>query len=800
MSLTELRELVNEKLSGLEELTTPIGELDQAHWSRELDHSDSAESPLSDLGSVRLGGTITIAAHLSRRDDPPLDLDQIEGDNQESDLAWASFVFSANGDASLSTSRMPMSGVSVNAGVEADGKIQLAHHRSLRQTETSLSALTGLARDLRLPYGLDHELPEGDILEVILDGGVALRASVGWAAGLVQEITGEVLDQLELSQPVAVSAGVTAALTVSAGIRGELRVIVQRDEASTPDRPKVRVQLNKGKDRFVGAGLKIEAGVDFVNLEEFVDAIFERALDLPNSLVDELREVQGDLEMLQERFDALRMDVRGELSEVIGKAESALQLDDLIALKDASTTLPQELQSVLQPLIEVVQISTEKIKSISEDFGARLAEGFGEAGRPLAQARQTIGRWIAAYDDLRDKAKNLVLDRAKEGIKAEFSAGINRTRSSEALLELQFDLVLARGAYESAIRGDFEPALLLAQANGANGVEVLSGTLKQTQRTGRFVGLKINFFGFKMKRDFQSWNESRVVTDVLDGSITLNSDVGASLTGGFGAQIRELRFLFEVAGAAERRGDEVFLRDPKTAYRATLFQSTELRRARAIRLAVPLHVAGARFLLGLSEGEAAHLERKIFAETGPYVLDLELEFPAATVQRIFHFEAVNEKEPVLRFWRAFVRAVELLEMPIQSGNSFVPMSRFLTDKAFADVRRNPNVNFVAKKFRVEPIPGFRIQAGAVRKIGAHVLEAVSFIESLAAVRRKLILGESARRCSKELRAMAAQTASTVGAFSTQPLAAKYLSLALLAGSDSVAVSYRFKRGNVEVTV
>lgn len=800
--LDKIRERAESALKEVQEIAQPIRDMEQDQWSKTLSVDEAG-----DLGPVELSGSLSVGAYLTRRAEAPLDLAALaagKAGEAEATSAWASFVLEGSAKAGFSTSE-PITNGSLEVGAEAEGRAALAHHRRFTPAKHGLTALTELAGDLRVPQDVEaaRTLAASDVLEVDLGGSIGLHASAGWTYGLVREIETSAFDALDLADPVAIRAGVKASLSFVAKLEGTLRVVVRSGE----EPGHVRVQLHKKTGSLVGAGLKLSGGLRIHKPDAFADGLVDKVLRLPDGLVDELRTLRSEVNGLEERLSSLQADVKKQIADAAGKASSQLGLDDLAELIDKSETLPAALRGHLEPFVEPIQSLLGKIESLQDELTSFVDDAFTEAKKPFGRVSSKLGEWIEKYETLRKKVSDVVTEHVKKGIAMDFAAGINRTRASEALLELDFDLNLgddsqAVAAYRSALSGSFVQALVLADAKGIHGVELESGTLKTLFATTRFANLKLDLFGFEIARDMSSKQELIVKEDVVTGTLTVVGQAGAKLWSKKGKQIRDLSFVFDLVSGAEKRGGRIYLTDPEVGYRATLSRGSELTDEPAAK-AIPLHVAGARELSLLGPEAADRLETDLLAATGAYRYRLELTFPPAALGRIFLLDSsLGRKELRATLRRTFRTAVERLEMVVPRGNSPLALSPYLIEASWQQVQSGRPDSVM--DFRAPSLPGVGVlQKGAQRLIGVYLLEGHRFIEGYLEAREALLEGKPARKIGKALRTMTVQVSKGTGAVGVKPLDAKYLTLALLAGPE-VEVKITFSRGSgkgaVDVTV
>jgi hypothetical protein len=450
-----------------------IKDIQRSHWQKKLQTKPSEKSELESLGTTKLSGEITAAVHITKTADPPLNLAAFEGDTDETSEAYASFVISAQGSAGFESTQAVTAG-RFGAGADAGASIALAHHRGHRQSKRAAKALVDLASDLTVPWDVDRVSAIGahDILQAEFSGRAVVRAFAGWQYGLVQEIKGSKLGDFAPDETLSVTAGAKLGVTFNAGLEGELRVLVEPGQTTSDGRRLIRVKLHKRRHAFAGAGLKLEAGLDpGENVDAFIDSILNQMLDFPDGLVDELRDAQSEIKALKTKLDGLAAGARTDIATAAGKAETKLQLGDVQKLLEKFDEQSPAVQAVLKTFKGRIDSLLARFDDQQEDLEKAVDKLSTSAKGSLDTASNKIGGWISAYEDLRQRSRDHVVHRAKQGIKMEFEAGINRTRSREALLDLEFDTHVARDAYLAAVKGNFGPALEKAPPkNGSTGI------------------------------------------------------------------------------------------------------------------------------------------------------------------------------------------------------------------------------------------------------------------------------------------------------------------------------------------
>jgi hypothetical protein len=799
MGFEDFREKAKEIIAEAQELTSPIAQLAGGEWSQEISLSESTQAELGDLGPVELKGSLNAALHLTKRPQAPEDLSAIEPDPDETDHAVASAVITAEAGAELNHQQTLAAGAGITLGADAAGRLAVGQHRRYAQTESGLQALRNLLANLRNPYDVASldALVQGELFGVELSGSGQLTATAGWQAGLVRSFEGTELEKLVPGDLGAVSAGVTAGISVHVGVEGEFRVLVDR---SPRDPDQVRVRLYRKRGDFVGAGLSISAKVQLTQAEEFVDSVFSALLELPDDFVAKVRSIQARFDDFQSRLAALSQQVKGQIAAAAGVAENALGLDDLERLRQNLGSLPPALTAPLQPIFDLLDDVQETIGGIEEELTRFVDDAFKTVSDPLETLSAKLFSWLDAYGQARQKAVELVVARAQQGITAELTAGINRTRTSETLLELDFVLNTAGLLCIEAMKGNFAPALERARTPGATGVEIVSGTLKEHTKKERFYSLRLNFFGFSTKVDFQRWNQVDVETDARTGVMTVSGEAGASLTAETNRRLNELSFLFDAYGAFEQQGDTIFT-TPETSFRATLTRSAEVRKASLFRDLIPRHLAGARQLRLIGEEREGELAEELLGNPASvYRYDLQLSFPPSSIERMFGLDlAESTKQLRPRVWEWMRQATTILDLPIPHPNGVAPLSATFIEKAIDAAQKQPLVE-VPDEVLALRFENRRFQEGASRMIWAYLRNAHFFVEAYLKARQHLQEEAPLEKATKTLSKIAAKAITGPGAIDIVPFDAKYLVFVLAEGLREVEISMTFQRGSVDVTI
>ncbi len=801
MGFEGFRDSAKEAIDKLKPLAKPISSIQSGYLTEDLSLGGSTEKALSDLTVLTLKGSLTAAVHLTRRPDAPEDLDKFEPVQDETQHAIGSMVIDAQAGAEFKHQQTIGTGLGITAGADAAARFAFAQHRRYPLAGTGLAALSDLLRNFRNPYDVDalRTLTDHELFHIELTGSGNLVASAGWEWGVVRSFEGTDLEKLVPGDLGGVSAQVTAGVSVRFGVEGRFRVFVDRSPRD-PSR-QVRVRLLRKRGHFVGAGLSIKASAQLTQPESFVDSVFTRLLQVPDGFVAQLGELRTELHELQAQISGLAQSAKDEIAEAAGVGADALDLDRLESLRQTLGQLPPAVAARLEPFLEPLDSVAEKIGDLGDELTQFVDDTFTKVTDPLETLTAKIDSWITGYEKARQKAVAFIQERAKQGIQAEITAGINRSKTSEALLELDFDLDSTSGLLIEAMKGNFTPALERARTTGATGVEIVSGTLKETTKKTRFYNLRFNIFGFKTKVDFERFNEKQLETDAKTGVLSISGKSGASLTGETNRRRNELSFLFDIYGVIEQRGDKIFT-TPETSFKATVKRSGEIRKTSQIKAIVPRHLEGARGLKLIGPEREGELRGVLLANRASvYTYELDLAFPPSSVSRMLSLD-LDESDKLLRkrLWRWMREAVEALDYPVPHSSGIVPLSSFFIDEAIAKVENKP----VGSAWR--EIDHFRgpnnklFQDGAYRMAWAYLLNARTFIGAYLATRKSLLEGVPLKKVLKKLTGLAAKTVKGAGTFSTRPFDAKYLVFALAEGLREVEIEMTFKRGSVDVTI
>lgn len=397
-----------------------------------------------------------------------------------------------------------------------------------------------------------------------------------------------------------------------------------------------------------------------------------------------------------------------------------------------------------------------------------------------------------------DEAKQVV----EKGLKAELEAGINRSSSLDALLDLDITLPERADVYRQMLAGDFTDALDKAVGPGANGVELNACSLKEVVKKLRSLSLHLNLLGFDLTRELKAYSE-KTVTRGGDGAIWLSGKAGASLKQKAGEELETAALVFDLV-ATKLVGEQ--LQQPPT-YSARLERSFATANSAEIRTLLPQHLKGAVALGLLDEEKRQPLEAAFVAEAGTYTFELAIDFPWSCLNRVFCVDRaeLGEKGYVAHVWRTFGSALRCLDATVPSTDSKrpCPMSLLLTEDRIATISERPYIALDISDPSPIAAAGYRFDPPHARIFWLQLGHVYYFVRSLAATRQALLRGTVERELAKQLTSLAHMAAALrdgVGAVKSRSIEAQYLMLALLAGERPGGARITFKRGKLEVTV
>lgn len=798
MSLDRFAAAAQDVLAELDEPGRPLAQLADDGWSQEVAVSGSTADDLRALGSVELRGAISAALRLGRGSQPPDDLQSFQVTPDDSGQALASVVIAAEGGASLRGETDLPSGIGAGFGAEAAAFLAFAQHRRASTDTTQLAALEGLVGGLRNPYSLDTlaGLGEDDLFQVQIRGSADFTATAEWSTALVRALDGSDLEELIPGPLGGVKAGVKLAATVEVGVEGDFRLLVSRSPEPGKD---VRLKLHRRTGSFVGAGLKLSAEARLSEPDKLVDSLLARVLEVPDGWVGELQALRGRLAEIEQRIRQLGDEAAERLLGAANRAGEELGADDLLALRERGEELPQPVREALAPLDQQLAAVEEALQRWRSELTRLVDETVATAQRPLAGLGEKVDRWLQAYAELRERLQSTLLEHARRGISVEMEAAINRSRTSEALLELDFEIPSTGLLCLEAMKGNFKPALERARTPGATGVEIVSGTLKETIKKERTLALRLDFFGFTFSSDFQRGDEVAFEEDAMTGTVSVFGTASGKLVQASRRRRNEIEFAFDVYGAAERRGDAVFA-TAETGFKARLHRVGEATGRAQIDFLVAAHTAATHTLGLVDAARARQIADALSAsDATPYRWQVDLAFPASAVPRMLELDfAGDAKQLERRLWEDMTWAVRQLDVPIPIANRAAPLSAFFTPSAVALVKRRgrslvPRRDPVPAELRSIRSGGQAFLEGAYWAAWTYLLDAADFIAAYLRARADLLAGVELRQVSKRLAKLSAETSRGPGMFGT-PFDAKYLVFARAEGFREAELSLTLGRG------
>lgn len=694
----ELKKLGNDiknALRQVQEIQGPLKDMNlpNGRFERDLTKDLKSTRPLGAIGSLTLSGSLGIAAHITKTNTPPLS--SFDGDPNQKELAYSSIEVQATAGAKLGGS-LPAGQTVIGYGVESNAKVKWAQHLRFSQQGSAFQAFSDLAEGLRNPYEPTDvvQLRDYEVSQVEYSGSAGLRADAGWNYGLFREIPldGGNLGDLQPKQPIGVSVGVKAGITVTVGIQGNLRIVVQKSPRGAGW---LRVKLQKKSEDFVGAGLTLQTAASLTQVDEWAAAYVKKVLD-PS------------------------------------------------AATEASVAYQQALKII----------------------------------------------------------KDKVADQALTGLRAEFKAAINRTHSTDSLLDLDLQVAICPETYRKALLGEFTEALEKARAGGAQGVELNACSLKDTVRKDRVLSLHLNLFGFNLARDLKSWNEKTVQQDT-SGAIWLSGQAGASLVQKFQKDLEGISFLFDLHAIASNSGSS--RNAALEGYSATLNRTMTLSSDDDINEVMPQHVRGAVLLGLVPDEQARQIQANLANQPGAYTFSLSLQCPEQAVRRLFLLDApgADSKYYESSLWNHLQQAAERLDVPIPSTHSNRPclMSSLINPVNIHTIKVHPDMGTSPDQWNNVALPkGCNLASPGLVLFWGYMAQAYLLIEQLGIVRDAVLRNVSYDQVAKELVRLTRSMNNQIGALHGQSFEAKFLLPALMAGPEFSEIHSTFKRGSIEIAI
>ena len=779
-------------LNQIGELTGPISALPPGQWRRGLSQDADASTELGEIGRLRLAGEIAADVFVTDSLQPPFALDDSLHDDGAT-ASYASARLAAQADANFETS-VAGTGWKAGASAEAGGRVVLATHQRVAQSAEAFGAVVDvLERAVQNPFteSFVRSMAPDEAFQFELDGRAAIQAHAGMEYGVFREFRPG--SELGIDEAVGVQAGIKAGVTVLSGIDGSLRIRVLRTSET-----KRRVQLFKRTGTSVGAGLGVTASVQFTQVEPFVHSLMERFFEIPDGLADRVLSLQRRLSAIRGQLDGLEMEAKAAVEQALGQALEATGLARLRALVESVDSQPDAVRIALTPVLDEARTLFAEIDESISDLTRFLSDAFEELAEPLTQVESQLETWLAAYSDLKKQLGDSIISRAQEGVEVEIKAALSRSRSRQALLDLEFDISHARALDDcvEAMLGDFTDALTSARSPGAHGVELLSGALKETIQRDRSFSLKANLFGFELARDLQSWTEVAMTNNLVTGSIEVTGSAGSLLVQQLGQEKDDLAFAFDFFGGALDEAGRAHL-GPDAGYRADLFRGGTTVDPDEIAFEVNSHLSFAATFGPLPEPNLAEIRRTLDEANGQYEYQIHISFSPAAIRRAFLLEQPSlDAGGAVAFIRARVRhASRLLGYHLRdTADTLMPLSSFL-EPSLDELDASPTLPL--QDFHVIVPNGPPITAGSVARLYVVSKNVRAFSAAYVQLRTHLISGGSAASVAKALRRMAQRTRSTTGSLG-EPFDAKFVALALAAGHEHVGTLLRMRRGDVEI--
>ncbi|MEM9292570.1 MAG: hypothetical protein AAGD01_12885 [Acidobacteriota bacterium] len=722
----------------------------------------------------------------------------------------------ANADGAVPSARVP-TGVGIQGGLQGGTIVAAGHHLAVSPQEPAGAALRRLLgrlagvwqgrRIAALGQSSDSSAAgatairaraETEVVDSLLTGQLELEISARYDLLHFEELAGSTLDRLRLQRSATLVTDAQAQVRLGATLEGSYRL---RATPSPRGPGIVRLSIHRHRHRFVGADLLLSLGVSVQGASALVDEALGKVLELPDQLVASLRSLLQEIRLLEAQIQELEDDLR----VIFGMSTAAdslgvLSLEDLVQglQRVAGSDSPQDVALTQLRLLAQRQLSRTRLhsKTLRSIAGATL----DPVSESLAVLRDQLEDWLRHYDRLRRRGVDFLSRHAETGARISLQSTINRTSTRHALLTLDFDLERAEGHYFDACRGALSGVLEAAKSSEASGVWLLGGVLEKALRDERSSRLDLSLFGFPIHRQLASWSSITTREDLVSGQLLLASEAGAQLLASSPRQTRSLQFLFQLTQGATT-GNELSIA-------SSLELETEVpagrARAEGLENLVEDHLRGARRLGALPPDELGPLRQRLLAgdEEAAYSYRLRLRIDPRGLDRVFQLRA-EARRARSRLWEELRAAVSTLNLniPVLADEPY-PLSRLLTDAAVAWLEEHPS-GLDWSRFRIaEVAPEGRFPSGADRLAWAYLFDLHRFVlaygEARAALRQAREQGGLTRDLSRELRQMATQVIRPPGAFAVQPVDAKYLALALLAGSASEITALTFRRGDLEL--
>ena len=159
---------------------------------------------------------------------------------------------------------------------------------------------------------------------------------------------------------------------------------------------------------------------------------------------------------LQSDLAGLGKEAKSAIEEALGSKLENVSLEQLAGKGAPKNSLVQQ---ALAPISGTIEALAAGLGAAQPNLGKFVDAKVSTLTEPLATVNTKLSGWLDGYDKVRKEIGDQMVNRAKEGIKAELSVGVNRSRTKQALIELDFDLA-NKGAADAclkAMKGNFTP-------------------------------------------------------------------------------------------------------------------------------------------------------------------------------------------------------------------------------------------------------------------------------------------------------------------------------------------------------